>query len=70
MKPVVLNGYIDIAQQIFINKSKDQEKGVEVIAPFYTHLDKNEKPCAILVNRGWMPKDLKNTRYDNLTNQS
>lgn len=49
---------------------KNQEKGVEVIAPFYTHLDKNDKPCGVLVNRGWMPKDLKNTRYDNFTNQN
>jgi len=46
------------------------EKGVEVITPFYTHLDKEEKPCAILVNRGWVPWDLKDYKYDRKVNTS
>lgn len=38
------------------------EKGVQVVTPLYTHLDKNGKPCAIFVNRGWIPWDLKDSR--------
>lgn len=64
MKPVTLKGMLDIEKQVFIEKQKDNERGVEVIAPFYTHLNKNDEPCGVLVNRGWMPWDLKNTRYD------
>ena len=59
MKPVEINGILDIKKQVFIEKRKDGEKGVEVVAPMYTHLDKNNKVCGILVNRGWMPDDLK-----------
>ena len=42
MKPVSLKGYLDISKQVFIEKQKDNERGVEVIAPFYTHLNKND----------------------------
>jgi len=38
------------------------EKGVEIITPFYTHLDSSGKPSAIFVNRGWVPYDLKDSR--------
>ena len=58
MKPVELKGYLDISKQVFVAKEKDKEKGVELIAPFYTHLDKDDKPCGVLVNRGWVPWDL------------
>jgi cytochrome oxidase assembly protein ShyY1 len=33
-------------------------------------LDKADKPCAILVNRGWVPWDLKDYRYDRKVNTS
>lgn len=42
MKPVTLKGYLDISKQVFVEKQKDNERGVEVIAPFYTHLNKND----------------------------
>jgi cytochrome oxidase assembly protein ShyY1 len=38
------------------------EKGVQIITPFYTHIGKDGKPAAILVNRGWVPNDYKNQR--------
>ena len=60
MKPILLKGYLDLDKQIYVEKQKDHERGYEAIAPFYTHLDKNDKPCGILVNRGWVPRDLKN----------
>lgn len=64
MKPVELNGMMDHSKETFVEKWKNGEKGVEIVTPFYTHLNKNEEPCAILVNRGWMPWDLRNFRYD------
>lgn len=51
-------------------KWKNGEKGVEVVTPFYTHLNNSEAPCGILVNRGWMPWDLRHFRYDRETNSS
>ena len=64
MKPVKLHGFLDFNRDVQILKYKDGEKGVDVVTPFYTNLDKEEKACGILVNRGWIPWDLKNHRYD------
>ena len=64
MKPVTLKGYMDMNKSIQVLKYKDNEKGVENITPFFTHLDKNGVPCGVLVNRGWTPWDLKDFKYD------
>ena len=55
---------MDHNQEQFIQKWKDGEKGVEVVTPFYTHVDKKGRTCGIMINRGWLPEDLKNYRYD------
>ena len=68
MKPVTVKGVLDFNKEFKIKKNMNGEKGVEVITPFYTHLDKEEKPCAILVNRGWVPWDLKDYKYDRKVN--
>ena len=60
MKPVAVKGIFDHTQEIQVNKIFRSEKGVQIITPFYTHLDKDGKPAGILVNRGWVPHDLKN----------
>ena len=67
-KPVTINGYVDYDREIHVQKYKNGEKGVEVITPFYTHLNKQDQPCGIMINRGWMPHDLKNFRYDRSNN--
>ena len=41
---------------------KNGEKGVDVVTPFYTHLSKSGQVQGVLVNRGWMPWDLKDFR--------
>jgi cytochrome oxidase assembly protein ShyY1 len=64
MKPVTVRGFLDHNKEIKVEKQMNGEKGVEVITPFFTHLDKNEEPCAILVNRGWLAWDLRNFRFD------
>jgi len=66
MKPVVIRGYLDHNKEIKIEKKRNGERGVEVVTPFYTHLDKNDQPCGILINRGWLAWDLKNFRHDRL----
>ena len=67
-KPVTINGFVDHERELQVLKYKDGEKGVEVITPFYTHLNKKDQPCGIMVNRGWMPWDLKDFRYDRTNN--
>jgi len=64
MKPVTLNGILDHSKEIKVPKWVNGEKGVEVITPFFTHLDSNERPCGVLVNRGWMPWDLMDYKSD------
>ena len=66
MKPVSLTGYFDHNKEVKVEKYLNGEKGVEIITPFYTHLNNKEVPQAILVNRGWMAEDLKDWRYDRL----
>ena len=41
---------------------RNGEKGVDVITPFYTHLDGSGVEQAIIVNRGWLPYDIKDAR--------
>lgn len=64
MKPVKVSGIFDHNKEIRVEKYKNSEKGFAMITPFYTHLDKNGQACGILVNRGWVPydmRDFKNT---------
>ena len=62
MKPVAVKGIYDHEREIRVEKTKNSEKGYQIATPFYTHLDKNGQACAILVNRGWVPYDLVNTK--------
>ena len=39
-KPVTITGYVDHDREIHVQKYKNGEKGVEVITPFYTHINK------------------------------
>ena len=55
---------MDHSKEIKIAKEQNGEKGFETITPFYTHLDKKDNACGLLVNRGWMPKDLHKFNYD------
>ena len=68
MKPVEIKGVLDVEHQIRVERWKNGEKGVDLVAPFYTHLDKEGRPCGILVNRGWMPWDLRLLRHDRIVN--
>ena len=61
---------LDFDNQFQVEKSKNNERGVEIVTPFYTHLDKNGQPCGILVNRGWMPWDLKDMRQDRIVDRT
>jgi cytochrome oxidase assembly protein ShyY1 len=62
LKPVSVKGIFDHTREMKILKERNGEKGVEIITPFYTHLDTQGKEQAILVNRGWVPFDLKDQR--------
>lgn len=68
MKPVSVKGIFDHEKEIQVDKMRNGEKGVQIVTPFYTHLDASGKEQAILVNRGWVPADLKNARMHLRTN--
>ena len=58
MKPVVIKGIFDHEAEMKIHQRNFRgEKGYNILTPFYTHLDANNKAQAIIVNRGWIPKD-------------
>lgn len=62
MKPVTVKGIFDHTREVQIEKIRNGEKGVDIVTPFYTHLDASGKEQAILVNRGWVPFDFKDQR--------
>jgi cytochrome oxidase assembly protein ShyY1 len=41
--------------EIQVENLRNGEKGVEIITPFYTHLNELGEECGILINRGWVP---------------
>jgi cytochrome oxidase assembly protein ShyY1 len=45
-----------------VEKIKNGELGVEIITPFYTHINEKGEECAVLVNRGWVPHDFKDMK--------
>ena len=62
MKPVSVKGIFDHSREVQVDKMRNGEKGVDIVTPFYTHLSKDGEEQAILVNRGWVPYDLKDQR--------
>jgi cytochrome oxidase assembly protein ShyY1 len=61
-KKVKLRGIFDYTKEFQVEREKNGEKGVLIITPFYTHLNENDDESAILVNRGWVPEDLRYMR--------
>jgi cytochrome oxidase assembly protein ShyY1 len=62
-KKVKVTGMFDHEKEIQVERLHNGEKGVEIITPFYTHLNEKDQVCGILVNRGWVPEDFKNLKY-------
>jgi cytochrome oxidase assembly protein ShyY1 len=62
-KKVKVRGIFDHSKEIQVEKMRNNEKGVEIITPFFTHLNEKGEECGILVNRGWVPLDLKDLKY-------
>ena len=62
MKPVEIKGIFDDSREMRVVKMKNGEKGFDIVTPFETHLDKSGKVQSILVNRGWIPHDLRDQR--------
>ncbi len=58
LKKVSVKGMFDFNSEFSVEKNQNGEKGVEIITPFYTHLNEKGEECGILVNRGWVPLDL------------
>lgn len=57
MKQVSIKGMFDHTKEVQVEKMYKGEVGMEVITPFYTHLNEKGEECGILVNRGWIPRD-------------
>lgn len=62
LKKVKVKGIFDHSKEIQVDKIKNGEKGVDIVTPFFTHLNEKGEECGILVNRGWVPFDLKDMK--------
>lgn len=60
-KPFELIGVFDHSREIRVNKLKDGDEGYQIITPFYCYTDESGEPQALLVDRGWVPKDFLET---------
>lgn len=69
-KKVKLRGIFDHTKETQVEKLRNGEKGVDIITPFYTHLNEKGEECGILVNRGWVPLDFKDLRMHYTSNTS
>ena len=56
-KTIELNGQFDHANEVLVSKIKEGEEGFDVITPFYCYSDENGNVQPVLVNRGWIPYD-------------
>lgn len=61
-KKVKVRGIFDHTREIQVEKIRNGEKGVDIVTPFYTHLNEKGEECGILVNRGWVPLDFKDMK--------
>ena len=62
LKKVKVRGIFDHNKEVQVDKNHNGERGVEIVTPFYTHLNEKGEECGILVNRGWVPLDLKDMK--------
>lgn len=62
LKKIKVRGIFDHLREIQVEKTRNGEKGVDVVTPFYTHLNEKGEECGIIVNRGWLPEDLKDLK--------
>ena len=62
MKIVKIKGFFDHDKEQEVQKVQNGEKGVQIITPFYTHVNEKGEACGILVNRGWVPYDFKDMK--------
>lgn len=72
-KPFYMIGQLDTSKEIHIPRTKDGQKGYDVLSPLYcyeggrvslaAHIKGNEPvtldKAAIIINRGWIPEELK-----------
>jgi cytochrome oxidase assembly protein ShyY1 len=62
MKKVKVKGIFNHDKEILVTKMRNGEKGVDIVTPFFTHLNEKGEECGLLVNRGWVPWDLRDLR--------
>jgi len=52
-KPLLIRGIFDHSKEIFVGRTRNEERGYEVITPLYTSVDaKTAALSGIFVNRG------------------
>ena len=61
-KPVSLKGIFDHDNENLIQRTVGGERGYEVLTPFYTGVDKQGELQGIIVNRGRIPFDYRNSK--------
>ena len=46
---------------MFVKRTRDGLVGFDVVTPLITHFNSKDEPCGILINRGWLVKDMQRT---------
>jgi cytochrome oxidase assembly protein ShyY1 len=69
-KKIKVRGIFDHNREIQVEKMRNGEKGINIITPFYTHLNEKGEEQGILINRGWVPKDFRDQKMHHGVNNN
>ena len=70
-KPVFIKGIFDHSKETFVERTRDGDRGLEVITPLYTDVDaKTGHLQGLLVNRGRIPLEYRDSKIHHNTAQN
>ena len=62
-KPIKLRGLFDHEKETFVQRTRDGDRGYEILTPLYTRVDKNTGDLhGIMINRGRIPYEYRDSR--------
>ena len=60
-RPIKLSGIFDHKNQIYVDRTRDHERGYCILTPFYTHVDSEGNKQGVFVERGWIDDEYKSS---------
>lgn len=65
-KPYRLFGKFDHSKEVLVERQHNGDNGFEVFTPFFCYFSEAGEPLALIVDRGWVPKEYAISGVQNL----